>query len=106
MPRSVGFDPRGQILAEHAGRFVGLAAVGSSGERAWNAITGVEPAFRGRGIARALKTRAALYAQERGALVLETEMSAANEAMRRLNRSLGYREQPGYVTLSRRIQLG
>lgn len=102
VPRSAGFDPHGQILAENGGRFVGLAAVGSSGGQAWNSITGVDPAFRRRGIARALKILAAEHAQRLGVAMLETEMSATNEAMRALNRSLGYREQPGYRTLSRR----
>lgn len=103
VPRSVGFDPAGQILAEvDNGRFVGLAAVGTSGEHAWNAITGVDPAHRGRGIARALKARAASYAQRAGARTLETEMNVANHAMRSVNRALGYREGPGYRTLSRR----
>ena len=103
VPRSTGFDPGGQILAAHDGRFVGLAAVGSSGDEAWNAITGVDPAFRRRGIARALKIRAAEHARHLGAISLETETSAANDAMRALNRSLGYVEQAGYITLSKSV---
>ena len=102
VPRSAGFDPAGQVLAQVESRFVGLAAVGTSGEHAWNAITGVDPAYRGRGLARALKVRAASYAQRAGALVLETEVNAGNHAMRSVNRALGYLERPGYRTLTRR----
>ena len=32
------------------------------------------------------------------------ETSVANDAMRALNRSLGYVEQPGYVTLSKHLR--
>lgn len=105
VPESEGFDPRGQILAEAGGRFVGLAAVGRSGDRAWNAITGVAPEFRGRGIAQALKARAAEYAQQAGARRLETETNVENAPMRAINRLLGYRESPGYRTLARRLKL-
>ncbi|HXH87810.1 MAG TPA: GNAT family N-acetyltransferase [Gaiellaceae bacterium] len=101
VPQSSGFDAEGQILAEAGGRFVGLAAVGHSGEQAWNAITGVAPEFRGRGIGGALKVRAAEYAQAAGAVRLETETNAENATMRAINRSLGYEERPGYLTLSR-----
>jgi len=101
VPQSSGFDAEGQILAEAGGRFVGLAAVGHSGEQAWNAITGGAPEFRGRGIGGALKVRAAEYAQAAGAGRLETETNAENAAMRAINRSLGYEERPGYLTLSR-----
>ena len=61
------------------------------------------PPCRRRGIARALKIQAAEYARRVGALTLETETSAANDAMRALTRSLGYVEQPGYVTLSKHL---
>ena len=103
VPGSGSFDPAGQILAELDARIVGLAAVGRSGSAAWNAITGVLPEHRGKGIGRALKVRAATYAQQAGALTLETETNVENHPMRAVNRALGYRELPGYRTLSRRV---
>jgi hypothetical protein len=48
-----------------------------------------------------LKIRAAEYARRLGASTLATETSVTNGAMRALNRSLGYVEQAGYVTLSK-----
>ena len=63
--------------------------------------TGVHPAFRGRGLAMALKARLALHARDAGLGVLETSTGSA--AMRRANENVGYRPTYCEVRLVRRL---
>jgi GNAT superfamily N-acetyltransferase len=72
-------------LAEMDGRWVGLATSISWG------FTGVARAYRGHGIATALKVRAIRSAKQRGLDTLETENHADNQGMMAINRKLGYR---------------
>ena len=53
-------------------------------------ITGVLPAYRGRGIARALKLELHAYAKTYGFREIHTNTAKQNEAMVALNTSLGY----------------
>jgi GNAT superfamily N-acetyltransferase len=63
--------------------------------------TVVHPDFRGRGLANALKARAALHARDTGVEALETSTGSA--AMQRANESVGYRVTSTEVRLVRRI---
>jgi GNAT superfamily N-acetyltransferase len=63
--------------------------------------TVVHPDFRGRGLANALKARAALHARATGVEVLES--STGNAAMQRANENVGYRPTYSEVRLVRRI---
>ena len=83
------------------GRFVGQSL-------AWRAraedvldikVTGVLPAYRRRGIARALKLRLHAYARAQGFTEMHTRTTRENRAMVALNDSLGYvivESSPGY----------
>ena len=62
-------------------------------------ITGVLRAWRGRGIASALKRAEIAWAVETGATHLETSNEERNAPIRALNAKHGYRLQPGHVTL-------
>jgi GNAT superfamily N-acetyltransferase len=62
-------------------------------------ITGVRRAWRGRGIARALKAAEIAWAKERGYERLETQNEERNEPIRRLNERYGYVVAPGSVTV-------
>jgi predicted GNAT superfamily acetyltransferase len=62
-------------------------------------MTGVRRAWRGRGIARALKCAEICWAMESGFQRLETSNEVRNEPIRRLNAQLGYRTAPGRVLL-------
>ena len=62
-------------------------------------MTGVKRAWRGRGIARALKCAEISWAMHSGFQQLETSNEVRNEPMRRLNAQLGYRAAPGRVLL-------
>jgi GNAT superfamily N-acetyltransferase len=62
-------------------------------------ITGVRRAWRGRGIARALKAAEIAWALANGYERLETENEERNEPIRRLNERFGYAVEPGSVTV-------
>jgi mycothiol synthase len=60
-----------------------------------HALTGVRRAWRGRGIAGALKRAQIAWAKGAGYERLQTANEVRNEPIRRLNERLGYREEPG-----------
>ena len=62
-------------------------------------MTGVKRAWRGRGIARALKCAEISWAMRAGFRRLETSNEVRNEPIRRLNARLGYRTAPGRVLM-------
>jgi GNAT superfamily N-acetyltransferase len=66
---------------------------------AFHDMTGVKRAWRGRGIAGALKRAQIGWAKANGYERLETGNEERNEPIRRLNASLGYRECPGRVLM-------
>jgi len=66
---------------------------------AYHDTTGVKRAWRGRGIARALKYAQIAWARQQGYQRLVTGNEMRNEPIRRLNARLGYREEPGRLML-------
>jgi len=67
---------------------------------AFHEMTGVKRAWRGRGIAGALKRAQIGWAKEHGYERLATENELRNAPIRRLNKALGYRSAPGTVVLT------
>jgi GNAT superfamily N-acetyltransferase len=66
---------------------------------AFHDMTGVKRAWRGQGVAGALKRAQITWAKEQGYERLVTRNELRNEPIRRLNASLGYREIPGRVLM-------
>jgi mycothiol synthase len=62
-------------------------------------MTGVKRAWRGRGVAGALKRAQVAWAKQQGYERLVTSNEMRNEPIRRLNARLGYREAPGRVLM-------
>ena len=62
-------------------------------------ITGVKRAWRGRGIAGALKAAEIAWAKQNGYVRLETQNEERNEPIRRLNHRHGYVVEPGSITV-------
>ncbi len=56
-------------------------------------------AWRGRGVARALKARQIAWAKGSGFTELRTRNEQRNEPIRRLNERFGYRPAPGRIYL-------
>lgn len=89
--------PAGQWLAADGDRIIGMCAVGyfQESNSMYNMMTGVDEAYRGRGIAQALKVQALRWAKLYGADYIRTNNNSENAPMLAINRKLGYQPQPG-----------
>ena len=79
------------VLARVDGVPAALASGTASDGFLYVAYTGVDPAFRGRGLAMLVKQQAHLDAAAAGARLSRTENEEHNAGIRRVNRELGYR---------------
>jgi len=86
------------VDAEVAG-YAKLSLSSSSTTVATHDMTGVRRAFRGRGIASALKRAEIAWAKHSGYETLETNNEVRNEPIRRLNERHGYTVRPGLVVM-------
>ena len=85
-----------------SGRVIGYASLmmlAGSTTRAYHDMTAVLRAFRGRGIASALKVATIAWAIEHGLAVLETGNDEANAPMRAVNARLGYQPMPDEIAM-------
>jgi len=71
--------------------------------RAWSAMTATHPSYRGRGLARWVKTRALNAVAEAGVREAWTANDATNAPMLAVNRALGYVEAARSVRVQRRL---
>jgi mycothiol synthase len=89
-------------LDEASGSVVGYASLmivpGTTG-RAWHDMTAVTAAWRGHGLATALKRATIAWAIRNGVTTLETGNDPDNAAMRGVNRALGYIPGPDEITM-------
>jgi RimJ/RimL family protein N-acetyltransferase len=79
--------------------FAKLSLLSGATDAAYHDLTGVKRAWRGRGIAGALKRAQIAWAKEQGFQRLVTQNEARNEPIRRLNERHGYVVAPGRVVL-------
>lgn len=95
-----GMRPDGFQVALDGGRVVGYASVVVEAGRptvGYHDMTAVDPAWRRRGLATALKRATIAWAARAGLEALETGNDESNAAMRAVNASLGYRPLPDLV---------
>jgi GNAT superfamily N-acetyltransferase len=100
--RGPGDRPEATFVAVAGDEVVGYAKLSfteARPETALHDMTGVKRAWRGRGVARALKCAQIAWAKRAGFERLETTNEVRNEPIRRLNERLGYRPAPGRVLL-------
>jgi GNAT superfamily N-acetyltransferase len=93
-------DPRAVFVAVAGDEVAGFAKLSlplERTDRAFHDLTGVRRAYRGRGIAAALKRTQIAWAKEQGYTSLQTSNEARNEPIRRLNERHGYVLEPGVV---------
>jgi GNAT superfamily N-acetyltransferase len=97
------YRPHGEIVAAINDIWVGMAAVGyfQNTNSMYNMFTGVDPAWRGRGIALALKLLAIACARRYSATYISTNNDSENAPMLAVNRTLGYQSEPGYYRMIR-----
>jgi GNAT superfamily N-acetyltransferase len=94
--------PEATFIAIADGEVAGYAKLSlssSDSSIAFHDMTGVLRAFRGRGIASALKRAEIAWAKREGYTSLETNNEVRNEPIRRLNEQHGYTVRPGVVVL-------
>ncbi|MEO6892959.1 MAG: GNAT family N-acetyltransferase [Ktedonobacteraceae bacterium] len=95
-----------QIVAADGDRWIGMSATGYFAEtkHMYNMMTGVEPAYRGRKIALALKLLSIRRARAYGAAYMRTNNDSQNAPILAVNRKLGYRAEPGKYLLLHTLQ--
>ena len=97
-----GDKPEATFLALAGDEVVGYAKFSLTAARpktAHHDLTGVKRAWRGRGIARALKATQIRWAKENGYEDLQTRNDERNAPIRHLNREFGYRPTVGRIYL-------
>jgi RimJ/RimL family protein N-acetyltransferase len=96
-----GYRADGVILAIDGAQWVGLTQVSLHHKEhfAFNEMTGVLQAYRGRQIALALKLCAIGHAQAQQFPILRTFNDSANLPILAINRKLGYQPEPGFFVL-------
>ena len=92
-------NPALTFIALAGDEVVGYAGLDEYGVDAFHGLTAVKRAWRGQGVATALKRSQIAAAKERGVKRLVTESEERNTPMRRLNEKLGYRPEPSLSTL-------
>jgi GNAT superfamily N-acetyltransferase len=96
---SPNYEPRAHFIALDDGKYVGLAGFWISSvqkEKLYTGLTGVVRSHRRKGIATALKVRAARFARDYGATIIETDNEEHNP-MFDLNLELGFVAQPAWL---------
>ena len=79
--------------------YASLVLAAGSTTMAYHAMTAVRPAYRGRGIATALKRATIAWAIGHGLEALETSNDVHNTPMRAVNAALGYEPMPDLIGL-------
>lgn len=98
--------PEGVVVAADGERWVGVSVpvwLGENREDLHTRFTGVDPAYRGRGLAVALKLLTVEYAKRAGAKRMRTSNDSRNAPILAVNRHLGYEPLPGVWQLERRL---
>jgi GNAT superfamily N-acetyltransferase len=95
-----GDKPEATFVAFAGGEVVGYSKFSLTDAQptvAFHDLTGVKRAWRGRGIAAALKRTQMAWAKQHGYERLSTNNEERNEPIRRLNERYGYRPVPGRI---------
>lgn len=98
--------PEAWFLARDGDRYVGESFLYRRLEQPdvlAQGLTGVRRAYRGRGIALALKLAGLRYAREHGAREIRTSNNTRNAPMLRINEVLGFKKQPAWVVFQKRL---
>ena len=98
IPKDAFFVAVDEASSEVAG-YASLKLAAGSTTMAYHDMTAVRPAYRGRGVATALKRATIAWAIGHGLEELRTGNDEDNAPMRAVNAALGYRPRPDYLEL-------
>jgi GNAT superfamily N-acetyltransferase len=99
------FLPDGCVVALNAqGDYIGYSFLYDGGSFYNTEMTGVLRAYRGRGLALALKLRGIAYARSRGMAEIQTVNDMANAPMLALNRKLGFVQTGANIRYRRALE--
>ena len=97
--------PDAYFLAKVSGAYIGEANLRKpqDGTHLWHNVTGVLPAYRGRGIAMALKLASIAYGRAGGYSEIRTWNEVRNIGMLAINERLGFVRQPAWITFEKTL---
>ena len=95
--------PEASIVAFDGNRVAGFTMTGRQKDRGHTWMTGTDRAYRGRGVATALKVEMLRRAPEAGLVAMLTTNDEPNKAMRGINARLGYVMLPAHVQLEKTL---
>lgn len=100
------FLPDAHFFALHGDDYVGISDIMSSqaNDEIITGFTGVLPAYRGKGIAFALKLRAVDYAIKQNKPLIKTWNDSANRSMLGINERLGFVKQPAWIEFKKDLR--
>lgn len=92
-------------IAVHGDQAVGMSYLKFPPVRGtvWTGYTCTDSAFRGRGIARAVKLQSLAQAVQLGIPIVCTDNDSENAPMLHINETLGYHRRPGFVEHHKRV---
>jgi mycothiol synthase len=97
----------GSVLALDGQKLVGVCRLGrqpSVPSQLHIGFTGVQPEYRRRGIASALKLRTVEFGRAHGFAEIRTENDTTNAAMLHINAALGFRLEPPWIILEKSFE--
>lgn len=97
------FLPDACFIALAGNAFIGYSNLSSTDHGFNTEMTGVLPAYRGRGVATLLKLTGIRYAQAHGKPRLDTQNDSVNEAMIALNHKLGFVQEEATLRYVKQI---
>ncbi|MCO5203436.1 MAG: GNAT family N-acetyltransferase [Anaerolineae bacterium] len=100
------FLPDGYFVAVHGDDYVGFTQITEGLGNPWEyyqGLTGVLRHYRRRGIALALKVCAIEFAKRNGKTQIKTFNARQNVGMLRINELVGFKRQPPWITLVKRM---
>lgn len=101
-----GYLPDGHFLAKDGRAYVAESFVFRSHELPdvlYQGLTATRRAYRGRGIALALKLRVVEYSQQRDYRQIRTWNDTLNAPMLRINEKMGFVRQPAWITFEKHL---